>query len=250
MMKLVHTESPSVTKAKHGLGKVGSGEVSAIEGWLEYGAALLELREEYPRTNDFGEELERLGLNEIHVKLNNGLTKTRKVHPNARAAAIWAAEYPDQFKQAWEAMPDSVSIHVIHEYWKTHYRLKPVEVGNTTACISKPAEAPKPEPYDWDAHVASEPEPVDPVVIKQMAPVIDITSVLPARKPVMPAHMPEKTVDERKRDFAKIAIIGLLKELENNETSIYLFKQLPEWKKLCDLIDTYKHVIDYQNSLD
>lgn len=89
--------------ARHALERVQSGETTAIEGWLAYGAALNEGRALLPGDKEFGEWMaqNQLGFGD---------------QSNERAAAMWAAGFPDQFAVAREA-GNARTVRGIHAKW-------------------------------------------------------------------------------------------------------------------------------------
>ena len=98
-------ESLIIAKARKGLALVASGEESTIEGWLMYGAALLEGRKPYPSDEQFGQ----------WVVSNNLLLTTTKPE---RAAAIWAAKFPDDFEETRKAFPNVRTVRGLHSKFK------------------------------------------------------------------------------------------------------------------------------------
>lgn len=88
--------------AQVALERVAKGEGDAIEGWLAYGAALNEGRGHFASNEQFGQWL---------VSANLAGT-----HDHERAAAMWAAAFPDQFEQA-RAAGNARTVRGIHAKW-------------------------------------------------------------------------------------------------------------------------------------
>jgi phage N-6-adenine-methyltransferase len=89
--------------AQRGLARVADGEADTIEGWLAYGAALNEGRALFPSNNEFHEWM-----------VSHQLGGT---HDNERAAAMWAAANPDDFKAAQEA-GNARTVRGIYAKWQ------------------------------------------------------------------------------------------------------------------------------------
>lgn len=91
--------------AKQALGQVASGETTAIDGWIAYGAALNEGRAMFPSDELFGEWL---------VSSNLRLSDNDKME---RAAAMWAASNGDQFDTARNA-GNARTVRGIYAKWQ------------------------------------------------------------------------------------------------------------------------------------
>lgn len=104
-------------KARKGLRKVAEGEDTTMEGWLEYGAALNEGREQFDGDREFGE----------WVSLSQLDTADRM----DRAASMWAAANPQDFRETKKANPRVRTVRGLHAKWKTkdkpQVKLEPTE---------------------------------------------------------------------------------------------------------------------------
>ena len=96
-------EALIIAKARKGLALVASGEESTIEGWLMYGAALLEGRKPYPSNEQFGQWV------------CNNLLQTNRTE---RLAAMWAAEFPDDFAATRKAFPNVKTVRGLYAKFK------------------------------------------------------------------------------------------------------------------------------------
>ncbi|MGB3387471.1 MAG: DNA N-6-adenine-methyltransferase, partial [Pseudaminobacter sp.] len=92
--------------AQLALDKVARGEGDAIDGWLAYGAALNEGRGLFPSDELFGKWVDSF--------VNDNLSLTANLHE--RAAAMWAAAFPDQFDEA-RAAGNARTVRGIHAKW-------------------------------------------------------------------------------------------------------------------------------------
>lgn len=90
--------------AQIALDRVAKGETDAIEGWLEYGAALNEGRALFPGDREFS-----AWMSEWQVAI--------QVEAHERAAAMWAAANRDQFDEA-RAAGKARTVRGIHAKWK------------------------------------------------------------------------------------------------------------------------------------
>jgi hypothetical protein len=258
-MKLVHIEETAVTKARKALVMVGSGESLLFEGWIEYGEALLEIRRDYAADRDFGREIKRLGLDKYEVKHRDGSVEIKDITRMMRAAAEWAAGFPDEFKQARELFPERGSLRYLHQDWKEHNKVAEEPEESSTPqfmCISvdthQPSEAPPPPVLSRVVHAPA------PAPLPELAGIATIEELVVAIKKANPPPKapPLETVtdEERKRRMSmrvNSEATKLISVLEDYETHAFRIKEFPDlWKKLCDLIDTYKFMIDYQNSLN
>jgi hypothetical protein len=95
--------------ARHALERVASGESTAIDGWLAYGAALNEGRAMFHPDDDkgFGQWIADNLLRQV-----GGVA----VHDHDRSAAMWAAANPDQFTEA-RAAGNARTVRGIHAKW-------------------------------------------------------------------------------------------------------------------------------------
>lgn len=89
--------------ARHALERVASGESTAIDGWLAYGAALNEGRAMFTGDLEFGQWVRSSNLEE-------------GIHPADRSAAMWAAANPEQFTEA-RAAGNARTVRGIHAKW-------------------------------------------------------------------------------------------------------------------------------------
>jgi phage N-6-adenine-methyltransferase len=89
--------------ARKALARVESGESTAIDGWLAYGAALNEGRALFPGDTEFGKWVSHSQLDSADYM--------------ERAAAMWAAANPDQFAEA-RAAGNARTVRGIHAKWK------------------------------------------------------------------------------------------------------------------------------------
>lgn len=92
-------------KARKGLRKVAEGEDTTMEGWLIYGAALNEGREQFDGDREFGEWV--------------ALCQLDTADRHDRAAAMWAAANPEDFKATKKANPRVRTVRGLHAKWKT-----------------------------------------------------------------------------------------------------------------------------------
>jgi phage N-6-adenine-methyltransferase len=90
--------------ARNALACVESGESTALDGWLAYGAALNEGRALFPSNEQFGQWI-----------VSSNLEGTS--HPAERVAAMWAAAYPEQFDTA-RAAGNARTVRGIHAKWQ------------------------------------------------------------------------------------------------------------------------------------
>ena len=109
MSKMGHNEATArlgllAEDARHALECVQSGETTAIEGWLAYGAALNDARELFPADREFGEWIRSAMLAD-------------RIHDHERAAAMWAAKWPEQFAEA-KAAGNARTVRGIHAKWQ------------------------------------------------------------------------------------------------------------------------------------
>lgn len=105
---VVTNEERIIAKARKGLKMVHEGEEKTIEGWLLYGEALLELR--YKPDGSLRSN------NEFHERMAScqlGITE----HPHDRAAAMWAAEKPQEFWATKKAHPRVRTVRGLHARW-------------------------------------------------------------------------------------------------------------------------------------
>lgn len=95
--------------AQRGLERVAEGSAAAIEGWLIYGAALNEGRAMFHPEDDkgFGQWVADLHRQLVGVDAND----------HERAAAMWAADFPEQFAEA-RAAGGARTVRGIHAKWK------------------------------------------------------------------------------------------------------------------------------------
>ena len=93
-------------KAQMGLAMVHKGEEDVIEGWLEYGSALNEGRELFPKGDN-----ERFS---VWLATNN----LSVANDAERAAAMWAAANPNEFRQTKEDNPKVRTVRGLHSKWK------------------------------------------------------------------------------------------------------------------------------------
>lgn len=91
-------------EANKGLAMIRAGEDQTIEGWLIYGAALNEGRERFPSHEQFGQWVEASKL-------------SGPIH-NDRAAAMWAAAFPDDFEATQKAYPNVRTVRGLHTKFK------------------------------------------------------------------------------------------------------------------------------------
>ena len=115
-----------VEDALRGLGLVSDGEKTAIQGWIIYGAALNKGRELFPSDEQFGEWV------------CNKLLHT--IDRPDRAAAMWAAGYPEQFEQMREKYPKVRTVRGWHDKWKKESRPTTVSVVPTDTSLRLPDE--------------------------------------------------------------------------------------------------------------
>lgn len=102
---VVTNEERIIAKARKGLKMVHEGEEKTIEGWLLYGEALLEGREECGENDRaFGEWL-----------IEHDLSQVAK---DDRAAAIWTAEHREEFLETKKAHPRVRTVRGLHAKWK------------------------------------------------------------------------------------------------------------------------------------
>jgi phage N-6-adenine-methyltransferase len=109
--------------ARKALARVESGESTAIEGWLAYGAAMNEGRALFPgKENDrsFGEWCKGISPN------------LGDIHDDERAAAMWAAGNPDQFAEA-RAAGNARTVRGIHAKWKEIEAAREIEADRRRA---------------------------------------------------------------------------------------------------------------------
>ena len=102
---IITDESVIIEKARQGLALIASGEERTIEGWLMYGAALLEGRKLHPSDKEFGKwvvesQLASVGMNE-------------------RVSAMWAAEFPEDFAATRKAFPNVRTVRGLHSKFKS-----------------------------------------------------------------------------------------------------------------------------------
>ena len=118
--------APLVKKAQNGLAQVKKGEETTLEGWLEYGAALNEGRELFPKGDNkrFSEWL-----------FSSQLANCSK---DDRLAAMWAAANIDEFHQTKEDNPKVRTIRGLHAKWKEAQEKKGKDDENGTATTKKP----------------------------------------------------------------------------------------------------------------
>lgn len=117
-------------KARKGLRKVAEGEDKTMDGWLEYGAALNEGRKQFDGDREFGEWV---ALSQLGTRAEGDDIKR-----DDRLAAMWAAGYPEQFRETKKANPRVRTVRGLHAKWKANAELK-----------DKPAPA-KVEPTEED----------------------------------------------------------------------------------------------------
>lgn len=140
-------------KARKGLEMVSSGEYDAIQGWIEYGHALIEGRRTRPSNELYGKWIRDEGLDQLEVRLRNGKTKIRFIDNKTRAASIWAAGYPDQFNEAYALVPDTESIRSIHDRWQAMQpRVVRVDFDSNEPRLAT-FTPPRPEPKPIDGRV-------------------------------------------------------------------------------------------------
>lgn len=94
-----------IARARSGLEKVSRGDAFVEEGWLEYGAALNEGREQFPSDEQFGQWL---------VSSNLEHTVDRK----DRSAAMWAAGDLHRYYGTKEEFPRVKTIRGLHAKFK------------------------------------------------------------------------------------------------------------------------------------
>lgn len=104
-------------KARKGLRKVAEGEDKTMEGWLEYGAALLEGREQFNGDREFGRWV-------AHHQLGGA-------HDLDRAAAMWAAANPQSFRETKKANPRVRTVRGLHAKWKAKDKPAPAKLEPT-----------------------------------------------------------------------------------------------------------------------
>jgi len=100
-----------VARARAGLEKVALGEGNVEEGWLEYGAALNEGREVFPKGDNkrFSEWL---------AKSNLGIA----IHHGDQQAAMWAAEDLNRYFAVKEEFPKVKTVRGLHAKFKAKER--------------------------------------------------------------------------------------------------------------------------------
>ena len=91
-------------KAQMGLATVYRGEEDVFDGWIMYGEALNEGREQFPSDEQFGQWVRDEQLDQ-------------HTHPD-RQAAMWAAANPDEFHQTKEDNPKVRTVRGLHSKWK------------------------------------------------------------------------------------------------------------------------------------
>jgi len=116
---IVTNEARIIQKARKGLSMVAAGEDKTMEGWLIYGAALNEGREMFPSDEQFGQWVRDQQLAGHHVWED-------------RAAAMWAAGNPEDFKATRKANPRVRTVRGLHAKLKEKDKapkptLKPTE---------------------------------------------------------------------------------------------------------------------------
>lgn len=97
-------EALIVGKAHNGLALVFAGEESTIAGWLMFGEALLEGRALFPSNEQFGQWV-----------VCNKLLQTNRPE---RLAAMWAAEFPEDFEATRKAFPNVRTVRGLHAKFK------------------------------------------------------------------------------------------------------------------------------------
>jgi hypothetical protein len=95
-----------ISKAKHGLQLVASGELTVMEGWLMYGAALNEGRELFPRGAN-ARFSEWLSTNNLMV-----------ANDMERLAAMWAAGNPEEYRETRKDHPRVRTVRGLHAKFK------------------------------------------------------------------------------------------------------------------------------------
>lgn len=91
-------------EARRGLKMVAQGEDQTIAGWLVYGAALNKGRKMFPSNNQFHD-----------WKVSSQLATTSR---DDEAAAMWAAEWPDDFAATRKANPRVRTVRGLHAKFK------------------------------------------------------------------------------------------------------------------------------------
>lgn len=110
--------APLVKKAQNGLAQVKKGEETTIEGWLMYGEALNEGREQFPSDEQFGQWI-------VSANLSG-------TNDHDRLAAMWAAANPDEFHQTKEDNPKVRTVRGLHSKWKKAQKGKVKDDENDT----------------------------------------------------------------------------------------------------------------------
>jgi len=102
-------EAVIIEKARKGLALIASGEERTIEGWLMYGEALNVGRAMFPSNEQFGQWV------------TNNLFETNQAE---RLAAMWAAEFPEDFEATRKAFPKVKTVRGLHAKFKSPPKVK------------------------------------------------------------------------------------------------------------------------------
>jgi hypothetical protein len=139
------------TRARLALEQVDAGEKMTMEGWLQYGAALNEGREMFPKGDNkrFAEWLATSNLE-------------RDLHPAEVSAAMWAAANPEEFEKTKAAYPRSTTVRGLHKKWKEEQvkekRKSPVEAAKEAWDRSEKKRKKMedaPNVFDLNSHIKS-----------------------------------------------------------------------------------------------
>jgi len=98
--------------ARKGLARVAKGEDEAIEGWLIYGAALNQGRDQFP-VGDNARFSEWVSNSQLAIWPDGS-----PIGMDERAAAMWAAEDRERFEALRRAHPRVRTVRGIHAKWK------------------------------------------------------------------------------------------------------------------------------------
>jgi len=107
-----HNESPVRLAildeaARAALGRVANGETTAIDGWLDYGAALNEARALLKGDREFGQWVEAMCFDKLSMRPNE----------HEQVSAMWAAREPEQFETA-RAAGNARTVRGIYAKWQ------------------------------------------------------------------------------------------------------------------------------------
>lgn len=107
-----------VDNAKSALDRVANGETTAVDGWMEYGAAMNEGRALHKSDKLFGKWIQENQLDQLLMRNSyTGNLAGVAVEDHERKAAMWAAANAEQFEEALAA-GNARTVRGIHAQWK------------------------------------------------------------------------------------------------------------------------------------